>query len=55
MSMKQRRQTFPNLPYPQMMPWYVNSDTTLLSLAKNDARSKELQYFPRKRPHITAR
>ncbi len=37
---------FTKPPYPQMMPWYVNSDTTLLSLAKNDARAKELQYFP---------
>ncbi len=38
---------FSKPPFPQMMPWYVNSDTTLLRLAKNDARAKELQYFPR--------
>ncbi|MFI5162660.1 MAG: carboxypeptidase-like regulatory domain-containing protein [Sphingobacteriales bacterium] len=34
-------------PYnPIVMPWYVNSDTTLLSFIKNDTRAKELQYFP---------
>jgi hypothetical protein len=40
---------FPNFTkpvYPQIMPWYVDSDTTMLKFAKSDAMAKELQYFP---------
>ncbi|MDB5007344.1 MAG: hypothetical protein JWP45_1737, partial [Mucilaginibacter sp.] len=31
--------------YPLLAPWYVNSDTTLLSFTKSNARAKQLQYF----------
>jgi len=34
--------------YPQMMPWYVNTDTTLLNFVKKDERAQELHYLPAK-------
>lgn len=33
--------------YPLLAPWYVNSDTTLLSFTKSNARAKQTQFFPR--------
>jgi len=32
--------------YPQVTPWYVNTDTTLLNFARRDQRAQELQYLP---------
>jgi hypothetical protein len=32
--------------YPLVMPWYVNSDTTLLNYTRSDALEKQQRYFP---------
>jgi hypothetical protein len=33
-------------PSPQTMPWYVNTDTTLLNYARTDAKAKQQRFIP---------